>query len=116
MRADDARSGAFSKSDEHLLRLFMRLGVEEMAACRMINVEDLYDQNFLVELDDKSIESMCYVNRRREAYATTYIYGSGEYNIKIAVFYMKHLKITRRFFEPFFHRQEWRVVLSSSQK
>ena len=38
MKADAARSGAISKSAEPLLCLFMRLGVDEMAACRMINV------------------------------------------------------------------------------
>ena len=71
MKANAARSGAISKSAEPLLRLLMRLGVDEMAARRMINVEDFYDHNCLVKLDDKRIESICHVNRRREAYATT---------------------------------------------
>ena len=69
---------------------------------RMINVEAFYNQDCLVELDDKRIESICHVNRRREAYATTYISGSGEYNLKLAVFYMKHLKSTSRSYDPFF--------------
>ena len=73
-----------------------------MAARRMINVEAFHDENCLVELDDKHIESICHVNRRREAYATTYIYGSGEYNLKLAVLYMKHLKNNGRSFDPFF--------------
>ena len=80
----------------------MRLGVDEMAARRMINVEAFYGQDFLVALDYKRIESICHVNRRRETYATTYIFGSGEYNLKLAVFYMKHLKNTGRSFYPFF--------------
>ena len=40
------------------------------------------------------------MNRRREAYATTYISGSGEYNLKLAVFCMKNLKKTGRSFDP----------------
>ena len=55
MKADAARSGAISKHAEHLLRLFLRLGVDEMDARRMINVESFYDQYCLVELDDKRI-------------------------------------------------------------
>ena len=78
----------------------MRLGVDEMAACRMINVEAFYDQDCLVEPDDKRIESICHVNRRMEAYATIYISGSGEYNLKLAVFWMKHLKNNGRSFDP----------------
>ena len=102
MKAGAARSGAISKHAEPLLRLFMRLGVEEMAACRMINVEAFYDQDFLVELDNKRIESICHVNRRRETYATTYISGSGEYNFKLTMFYMKHLNNTGRSYDPLF--------------
>ena len=68
----------------------------------MINVEAFYDQDCLVELDDKRFESIWHVNRRREAYVTTYISGSGEYNLKLAVFYMKHLKNTGRSYDPFF--------------
>ena len=98
MKANDARSGAISKHDEPLLRLFMRLGVDEMSACRMINVEDFHDENCLVELGDKRIESICHVNRKREAYATIYISGSGEYNLKLAVLCMKQLKNTGRSF------------------
>ena len=75
-KADAARSGAISKSAEPLLRLFMWLGVDEMAARRMINVESFHDENCLVELDDKRIESICHLNRRREANDTTYISGS----------------------------------------
>ena len=88
MKADDARSGAISKHAEPLLRLFMWLGEEEMPACRMINIEAFYNQDCLVKVDDKRIESIFHVNRRREAYATTYISGSEIYNLKIAVFYM----------------------------
>ena len=99
-KADAVRSGATSKPAEPLLSLFMRLGVDEMATRRMINVEAFHDENCLVKLDDKRIESICHVNRRREAYATTYIYGSGEYNLKLAVFCMKHLKNTGRSFDP----------------
>ena len=77
MKADAARSGDISKSAEPLLRLVMWLGVDEMAARRIINVEAFHDENCLVKLDDKRIESICHVNRRREAYATTYISGSG---------------------------------------
>ena len=73
-----------------------------MAARRMINVEAFYDKDCIVELDDKRIESICHVNRRREAYAITYISGSGEYNLKLAMFYMKHLKNTGRSYDPFF--------------
>ena len=71
MKADAARSGAIRKHAEPLLCLFMRLGVDEMAACRMINVEAFYNQDCFVKLDDKRIESICHVNRSREAYATT---------------------------------------------
>ena len=77
MKADAARSVAIIKSAEPLLRLFMRLGVDKMAALCMINVESFHDENYPVKLDDKRIESMCHVKRRREAYATTYISGSG---------------------------------------
>ena len=42
------------------------------------------------------------MNRRREAYAATFISGSGEYNLKLAVFYMKHLKNTGSYYDPFF--------------
>ena len=35
----------------------MWLGVDEMAARRMINVEAFYDETCLVKLDDKRIES-----------------------------------------------------------
>ena len=102
MKADAARSRAISKSAKPLLHLFMRLGVDKMADCRMINVEAFYNQDCLVELDDKRIESICHVNRRREDYATTYISSSGEYNLKLAVFYMKHLKNTGHYYDPFF--------------
>ena len=77
MKEDAARSGPIRKHSEPLLCLLMRLGVDEMAAFLMINVEAFYDQDCLVELDDKCIESICHVNRRREAYATNYISGSG---------------------------------------
>ena len=100
MKANADRSGAISKSAEPLLRLFMRLGVDEMAARRIINVEAFHDKNCLFEIDDKRVESICHVNRRREAYATTCISDSGEYNLKLAVFCMKHLKNTGRSFEP----------------
>ena len=40
------------------------------------------------------------MNIRREAYATTYISGSGEYNLKLYVFCMKHLNNTGRSFDP----------------
>ena len=73
-KADASRSGAISKYTEPLLCLFMRLGVDKMAAHRMINVEAFYDQDCLVGLDDKRIESIFHVNRRREAYATIYIF------------------------------------------
>ena len=63
MKAYAAGSGAISKSAEPLLRLFMRLGVDEMAALRMINMEDFYDHNCLVELYDKRIESIFHVNK-----------------------------------------------------
>ena len=53
-------------------------------------------------VDEKRIEYICHVNKRREAYATTYISGSGEYNLKLAVFCMKHLKNTGRSFDPLF--------------
>ena len=53
-------------------------------------------------MDDKRFESICHVNRRRETYVTTYISGSEEYNLKLAVFYMKHLKNTGRSYDPFF--------------
>ena len=56
IKADADRSGAISKHDEPLLLLFMRLGVDEMAARRMINVEAFYYQDCLVELDNKRIE------------------------------------------------------------
>ena len=65
MKADASRSGAISKHAEPFLCLFMRLGVDEMSARRMINVEAFYDQDCLVELDDKRIESICHVNRKR---------------------------------------------------
>ena len=68
----------------------------------MINVEDFHDDNCLVELGDKRIESICHVNRRRDTYATTYISGSREYNLKLVVFCMKHLKNIGRSFDPFF--------------
>ena len=55
MEADAARSGDISKPAEPLLRLFMWLGVEKMAARRMINVEAFHDDNFLVELYYKLI-------------------------------------------------------------
>ena len=57
MKANATRSGDISKSAEPLLRLFMWLGVEEMATRRMINVEAFYDEICFVELDDKRIES-----------------------------------------------------------
>ena len=100
MKADAARYGDISKSAEPLLRLFMRLGLDEMAALRMINMEAFHDENCLVELDDKGIESICHVEIRREAYSTTYISGSGEYNLKLAVLCMKHFKNTGRSFDP----------------
>ena len=77
MKADAARSRAISKSAEPLLCLFMWLGVDEMDARRIINMEAFHDDNCLVELDDNRIESICHVNRRREDYDTTYISGSG---------------------------------------
>ena len=78
-----------------------------MAARHMINIEAFYDQDCLVELDDKRFESICHVNRRREAYLTTYISGSVEYNLKLAVFYMKHLKNTGRSYDPFFINKKY---------
>ena len=102
MKDDTARSRVISKSSEPLLFLFVRLGVDEMATRRMINVEAFHDENCLVDLDDKRIESICHVNRRREAYAATYISGSGSYSLKPAVFCMKHLKNTGRSYDPFF--------------
>ena len=65
MKDGAARYGAISKSTEPLLLLFMRLGMDEMAARRVINVEDFHDDNFIVELDDKRIESILHMNRRR---------------------------------------------------
>ena len=57
-KVNASRSGAISKPAETLLCPFMRLGVVEMASRRMINVEDFHDENCLVELDDKRIESI----------------------------------------------------------
>ena len=74
---DAARYGDISKPAEPLLHLFMRLGVDEMDARHMIKVEAFHDENCIVELDYKRIESICHVNRKREAYATTYMSGSG---------------------------------------
>ena len=58
MKTNAARSGAISKSADPLICLFMRLGVEKMAAHRMINVEYFHYENCLVEIDDKRIESI----------------------------------------------------------
>ena len=102
MKANDAMFGAISKSAHPLLCVFMWLGVDEMATHCMINVEDFHDENLLVKLDDKRIESICHVNRMREDYATTCISVSGEYNLKLTVSCMKHLNNTGRSFDPYF--------------
>ena len=100
MKSNAASSADISKSADPLLRLFMWLGVNEMDDRRMINMEAFHDDNCLVKLDDKRIEYICHVNRRRETYDTTYISGSGEYNLKLAVFCIKNLKNTGRSFDP----------------
>ena len=87
-----------------------------MAARRMINVEAFHDDNCLVKIDEKRIESICHVDIRSEAYATTYIYGSGEYKLKLAVFDMKHLKNTGRSFDPFFTDKKYVLIFRAHKR
>ena len=66
----------------------------------MINFEQLQNENDLVEPDNNCIHSICNVNRRNKKDVNTYVYGTGEYNLQLAVFAMKHLKFTDHSFHP----------------
>ena len=66
----------------------------------MINVEQFQNKNDLVKLDNNRIHSMCTVNCRNKKDVNSYVSGTGEYNLQLAVFAMKHLKFTGRYFQP----------------
>ena len=73
-----------------ILRILTSLGIENHCAIQMINVEQFHNENDIVELDDNHIHSICTVNCRNERDVDTYISGTGEYNIQMAVFAMNH--------------------------
>ena len=66
----------------------------------MINVEQFQNENYLFELDDSRIHSICTVNCDNEKDVDTSVSGMGEYNLQMAVFAMKHLKFTGSSFHP----------------
>ena len=75
----------------------MRLGFDDMAARRIINVERLEEAECLASLNDERISAICKVHRRSDSsMLATYISASGEHNLKLAVFCLKHLKNTGR--------------------
>ena len=85
---------------ESILELFIRLGIEHQCVARMINIEQFMSSSYLISLDGSQIESICVVNRRGELRAKNYILVTGENNIKLAAFTMKHMKNTGRSCDP----------------
>jgi hypothetical protein len=89
--------GRIKKSAKPLLAFLVRLGFDDMAARRVINVERLNNADCLASLNDERISAICKVHRRSDSsMLATYISASGEHNLKLAVFCLKHLKNTRR--------------------
>ena len=99
-RSHTPDQGIIHSSAEPILRLLTRLGIEKHYAIRMINVEQFHNENDLVELDDNHIHSIYTVNLGNEKDVDTYISGTGDYNLHLAVFVMKHLKFTGHSFHP----------------
>ena len=66
----------------------------------MINVEHFQNENNLVKLDNNRIHSICTVNCRNEKYVDTYVPGTEEYNLQLAVFATKQQKFTGRSLHP----------------
>ena len=96
-RAKAVMEGRIEPSAKPLLAFLVRLGFDDMAACRVINVERLEDAECLASLDDERISAICKVHRRSDSsMLATYISASGEHNLKLAVFCLKHLKNTGR--------------------
>ena len=62
----------------------------------MIKVEQFMSSSDLVSLDDGQIESICAVNCRSERQVKTYISGTGDNNLKLALFSMNLLENTGR--------------------
>ena len=66
----------------------------------MINVEQFMSSSGLVSLNDRQIESICDMNRWGDCHDKTYILWTGENNMKLAAFAMKHLNNTDRSCDP----------------
>ena len=79
-----------------ILKIFKRSGIEHKCAACMLNVEKFMSSSDLVSLENRNIESICAINCRDESHAKTYILGTGEKNLKLDTFEMKHLESTGR--------------------
>ena len=96
-RAKAVMEGRIKKRAEPLLAFLVRLGFDDMAARRVINVERLNNANCLASLNDERISAICKVHRRSDSsMLAIYISASGEHNLKLAVSCLKHLKNTGR--------------------
>ena len=96
-RAKAVMEGRIKKRAEPLLAFLVRLGFDDMAVRRVINVERLNNANCLASLNDERISAICKVHRRSDSsMLATYISASGEHNLKLVVFCLKHLKNTGR--------------------
>ena len=94
-RAMAVMEGQIKKSAKPLLAFLVRLGFDDMATRRVINVERLNNANCLASLNDERISAICKVHRRSDSsMLATYISASGEHNLKLTVFCLKHLKNT----------------------
>ena len=80
----------------YILGLFKRLGIAKKCDARMIKFEQFMSSSDLVSLDDRHIEFIFAVNRRGERHSKTYISGTGDNNLKLALFSMNLLENTGR--------------------
>ena len=96
-REREVRMGIIDDMAIPVLQFLVRLGFDDMAARRMINVEVFHSVYRLLRLDDDKISNICRVHRKSEGnMMATFISATAEGNLKMAVFCLKHLKNTGR--------------------